>query len=259
MEEEVKNLETANFINVYGVAKQIHQELNLTKSNEVTLDLFRAHDDVWKAENVQSIQGARVREIKLRVLNYLKEISILYATPSPLTARLIVNRDKFYEFYGYLRQRSLANTINQTKLLIDSNKVPNSEKVTPATQQTAPLPPIYEITFKDGIIFLNNIYMTKPQFGSINYDFFEFLYSNPNERHSVKEIREKINSPAKKTVHQILSDLKFKGELKNLFFKASSTAVEFRNPITPEILKSKDIEYLNLVEIGRNLVENHKK
>jgi len=253
-EAEVKNLEYSNFLHVHGVAHQIHKELNLTKKDTVSIDRYSTYSDIWRAEGVKSLTSSKTSQIKIRILVYLKEIGVTHSTTYLSNSIVItVHRKEFYNYYEALRKRQLNSLLADHKL--------KQAKAAPLPAPPSALPvkaSVYEIKFNDGVILLNNMYMSKPQFGSINYDFFEYIFKKPNERHDVKDLMSQLNHTAKKTVHHILNDLGFKGDLKALFFpRASSRFIEFVNPVTAEHLKSQRIDYLK-VEIGRNSVEKRK-
>lgn len=92
---------------------------------------------------------------------------------------------------------------------------------------------LYEITFTTRRIMLNGILVAKPDFNSENELFFDFVFKQPWERIKVTDIEKELNIKLKKPIARILADLKFTGEMKAIFFpNTSSTAVEFRNPIS---------------------------
>lgn len=97
-----------------------------------------------------------------------------------------------------------------------------------------------EITFtKNREILLNNLFLIgKPDFDSENELVFGHLYNNPNKRLSQAEIEQSLNIKINKSFHKIIENLGFKGDLKHIFFQVSKNTILFRNPVTPEELKS---------------------
>lgn len=96
---------------------------------------------------------------------------------------------------------------------------------------------LYRITYDRHTrnILLNGEYvLRKPDFESENEQFFEYMYSKPGMRVPKSEIERSTKRQLKKRIHQILHDLRFKGELLKLFFIASNNGAYFRNPITEE-------------------------
>ena len=222
--------------------------LNLTEGDQVEIHLLQPYPNIWKAEGATTLNSAKIRDIKRRMLRYLQELGVIEGVQDiGITASLYVDRDKFYAFYEILKTHELKTVIAETQSVLAATKP------APVSASRTAAQPIYEIKFKDGVILLNNLYISKPQYGSINYDFFDYVYKNPNKQHDVKQLIVELgHSGNKKTIYQILDDLGFKGNFKLLFFpKASTRFVEYRNPITAEHLKAADIEHLK-VEIGRN-------
>lgn len=83
--------------------------------------------------------------------------------------------------------------------------------------------------------------IAQPDFNSENDNFFEYVYNNPNKKIDLQELFEKIGT--KKKVSNILSDLKFTGDLKRIFFPASSkTAIMFINPVRKKYLKENGLK-----------------
>lgn len=242
--EEANGLEPSNVKHVYGILRQMSKDLNLTKGEYVTLDLTSIYPEFWDAEGVKTIATTKVREIKRHLLDYLHEIGVVKAVRDEgLSANVQVNRARFDQLYRLLKVKVFKETLDTTSRLIAAHRKP--------AEATTPAQPIYEITFKDGVILLNNIYLSKPQYGSVNYDFFDLIYKSPNQRHNVQELIAKMNQKLDKTIHQILNDLGFKNDLKVFFFpKASTSFVEFNNPVTAEQMKARELGFLK-VEVGR--------
>jgi len=109
---------------------------------------------------------------------------------------------------------------------------------------------VYEIKYSEHNrnILLNGILIAHPNFNTANEKFFTYIYSKPNQRISMKEIQKQIEW--EKDIHKIISELNFTGNLKKIFFNASTESVEFRNPITREILNELDIEYIKFKSLS---------
>lgn len=90
---------------------------------------------------------------------------------------------------------------------------------------------------KDETVLLNDKYIvTKPQASSNCNYLMNFLLKNPNRECSKSEIEELNNIEIERSLAKTIDDLKFRGELKRLFFKSSKDRLLLRNPITQEIL-----------------------
>jgi len=96
--------------------------------------------------------------------------------------------------------------------------------------------------FKDRQILLNNKYLlSTPNFCGENDNFFEMLYDAPDQLFIKQEMRAEMQK-LKKTFHQILNQLGFKGELRKIFFPiVNKDQVMFRNYLTDKDMK--DILY----------------
>jgi hypothetical protein len=106
----------------------------------------------------------------------------------------------------------------------------------------------YKITYSEHSrdIKLNNIVLCSPDFESENDRFFYFVYANPNRIIPMEELHKGMGGKPNKTISQILRDLKFKGDLKKLFFPVSNNKnVQFINPISKAYLMSEELPNLN--------------
>lgn len=117
--------------------------------------------------------------------------------------------------------------------------------------------PVYAVGYSENTreIRLNNILIAKPDFNSENEIFFTFLYKNPNKRFSKEEIEQTQGKDFKfhKRLQQIVNDLGFKGNVRDLFFVGiSEKGVMFRNPVTKETLKDLNIKWLKIDDFIKN-------
>ncbi len=106
---------------------------------------------------------------------------------------------------------------------------------------------IYEIKFSnDGrIIFKDyqngkSTILRKTQADSNPDNVFSYIYKNRNKEIKVKDILKEQKIVTTRNIHQILSDLGFKGELKSIFFRVSKYTVYFRNPVYEEDIELSD-------------------
>jgi len=95
-----------------------------------------------------------------------------------------------------------------------------------------------EILFTAGdIILVNRVTgrtrtLARPDFGSVNDDIFQLLFTNPGRRYSRTEIETAVDNPRLKPLHKIVENLNFNGPLRKLFFDVSATAIRFRDKVT---------------------------
>lgn len=114
---------------------------------------------------------------------------------------------------------------------------------------------MYEVKFNESTreITINNFLLSRPNWDSDNYNFFKYVFENPNVRLEAKDIDKRLKPKDKrvkgknKNYHQIISDLKFTGDLKTAFFNnVSSTSIVFANPVSKEHLEKLGIKKLSL-------------
>jgi hypothetical protein len=93
---------------------------------------------------------------------------------------------------------------------------------------------LYEITYVGREIKINDIYLSKPDFMSENEQFFSYIFERPWQPIKIEAILADLKLPKfKKSVSQMLSDLRFTGDVRKIFCPdASSKGIEFRNSIT---------------------------
>jgi hypothetical protein len=81
-------------------------------------------------------------------------------------------------------------------------------------------------------ITCNNFLLSKPQYESVNDVFFRKVYANPNREVNISDVVTKG-----KSIHKILDELGFRGDLRKIFFKANKNTVVFNNPVKISVLK----------------------
>jgi hypothetical protein len=108
---------------------------------------------------------------------------------------------------------------------------------------------LYKITYSEHTreIKLNNIVLARLQSDSKNVNFFEYVYSHPNEQLSVKDIEKSTAYSIAENIHDILRDLGFKGNIRKVFFPiATKVNVMFSNPITKQYAIKNDLPTIKL-------------
>jgi hypothetical protein len=108
---------------------------------------------------------------------------------------------------------------------------------------------------------INGHLLSKPNFESDNDKMFYHIFQNPNRAISKKEIEEemKIKIGSKKFT-QMISDLRFKGLLKKLFFpNVSAQAIFFRNPIYMKNLCEEDVLLDDFIDFLSKIERSGKK
>lgn len=108
---------------------------------------------------------------------------------------------------------------------------------------------VYEVTFKKGVIYINDKKLGKPNLDSENDLVFQYVFDNPNKICRKEEIEKYCKRKIQKTFNAVISDLKFRGELKEMFFpRTSQNAIKFINPITEKYMRDNQIKSLEFIK-----------
>ncbi len=107
---------------------------------------------------------------------------------------------------------------------------------------------VFEITYTEAREVLLNEYLqlAKPDFDRENDLVFEYLVKNPNRTIQQSEIEDTINSRLTKSLHKIVENLGFIGDLRKVFFDISKSAIYFRNPVTKPTLERLSMSKIKL-------------
>lgn len=96
-------------------------------------------------------------------------------------------------------------------------------------------------------VVLNGIIqLSKPNLNSINDLVFSHLYKNPGKSFSKQQLEEVAGQKFSKTLHKVVENLGFKGDLAKAFFTTSKNDILFRNPITRDELNEMGLGYLKI-------------
>ena len=108
---------------------------------------------------------------------------------------------------------------------------------------------VYSIAYtKAREIFLNDAVnnsahlLAKPSFDSENDNVFNYLYEHPDQKFTKKQIEDGVNITGIKSLHKIVENLGFQGDIKRAFFNVSEQSIQFRNSITGKDLKDLNID-----------------
>lgn len=132
----IKNLSHQNYYKVYGVAQEIHQELNIIKGNNVDIEATKATPTMWKGINQKSISLRDIKQMKVKALNFLREIEAIDAfqlidiRKTEQAFRVVVTRRKFDKAFLELILNSPERKSSSLtkKLIIDKQPKPKEEK-----------------------------------------------------------------------------------------------------------------------------------
>lgn len=108
----------------------------------------------------------------------------------------------------------------------------------------------YEVTYneKDRKILINNFLLAKVDFDSVNEWVFSYLYKNIGKKIAKDKLEKERGEKIKKSLHDIVKDLGFTGDLKTLFFQASEKSIKFTKTITFQDLKDLKIDFIRIQE-----------
>lgn len=122
---------------------------------------------------------------------------------------------------------------------------------------------VFQIFYSDAdrVVRVNNLKLTTVQMEGENEQIFSFLLKHPNIRYTVNELREKYKITIKKSLDDVVKNLKFTGAAKKLFFPTSTaSAIELRNPITDTELRERGFkESLVLEELFPSFAKKGQK
>lgn len=88
--------------------------------------------------------------------------------------------------------------------------------------------------------------LSHPTLNGTNDLVFNHLYNNPRKAFSKKQLEKAIGKTFSKTLHKIVENLGFKGDLAKAFFTVSKNDILFRNPITRDELNEMGLGFLKI-------------
>jgi hypothetical protein len=253
--KELENFSFTNIVRIFDMTSKIDDKAKLSSSSEIGINL----DYGAGLLKIIGYDVAAVDELvkyRIEILDYLKLNSIICdyslnprASPgkndpgkialinvnTPILDEFLPKITAIYE--GRIKQKEKQNPVTAVSkisaaMLQDSIKKPQMEIV-------------YEIKLTPNKeIFLNNFLLTKMQFNGENDIVFTYLYKHPNKTITKEELKKKTGLVVGKSMHKIVDNLSFTGNLRKVFFKVSEKGVLFRNPLTKE-----DMEMLNIPQL----------
>jgi len=96
-------------------------------------------------------------------------------------------------------------------------------------------------------VMLNGVFqLAKPTLNGTNDLVFNHLYQNPGKSFSKQQLETAIGQRISKTLHKVVENLGFKGDLAKAFFSVSKNDIVFRNPITRDELNDMGLGSIKL-------------
>lgn len=247
----LKNLDYINMLRIYDVVLDINEQIQLTHKTTVYFPLipsFIRYRALFPADTI----GLRNEycQNRLNSLIYLKEKGAIadfsqnaQNWDTTVTVSLILS--KFDDFYKTM----MAEYVKHNKAIpaqLQDKKI--DSKATAQIQQDQSKI-IYKITFTTAReILLNGFQIAKPDFDSENEVVFSFLFKHPNKRHTLKDIETATGRKLTKTLHKVIENLGFTGDIKKVFIDVNKDSVCLRNPITQD-----DLDKLGIKQIKFNI------
>lgn len=227
---------------------------SLPKYNRKTLE------QIWGM--LQEVEGARGLSTspnnQLRLPCYEKSTvgtvaNLVYETRRKVLEKLqslnaIQNLHKtktgLYNYWAFLIGSKYKEVYNEHEKL---HKQAKSHQQTQHTKQSEAESFAYRITYSEKTreIIINNFLLANPDFDSENERVFTYIYKSPNKRISLKELQQNTGKLGK-TLHKIVENLGFTGNIRKAFFDVSKTGIRFRNPVTKTDLDELGIKHIKL-------------
>ena len=91
---------------------------------------------------------------------------------------------------------------------------------------------LYHVTYVNREVRVNGFRISRQNFGSENELAFDYIYRNPNRLIELSEIEESVGHPLSKKLREVVRDLGFVRELREIFFDLNKTDIYFHNPVT---------------------------
>lgn len=250
----IENIDWVNLLKVYDVALDINQQLQLASSKEVYIpalpqmvkfpQLF-PQDDIGTRRTYQGYRMEGVDFLNKRggVVEY-KYIDTMDGGYGEI--KVVVNLLEFREFFLKIG----SEYVRRLEMLKKTQKEPKEEKPIKKMADNPPqegkkIDTVYEIFYtKQRQVLLNNLEIAKPDFDSENELAFSFLIDNPNKKHTKADVEKAIGKSLTKTLHKIVENLGFTGDIRKAFFDVSKDSICFKNPI-----KQEDLDKLGIVKL----------
>ena len=196
--------------------------------------------DGYEREDIEALIESGVRG-----LDYLKNVGAVKdftTSEMSVSSHITLDIPRFFEILDRAKVE-VAKREELKKPLILQKELNEPEKT-----NLEPFDAIYEITYAENraILLNKHFQLAKPDFNSENDLVFGYLYKNPNKKHSISDIEKAIGNKLNKSLHKIVENLGFKGNLKTAFMDVTKDTICFRNPIIQDDLDKLGISKIKL-------------
>ena len=254
-----KNLDWLNLLKVLDVCDDIDKQLQITGKPDLSIESFPypyigRFIELFPQDNIGTRKS--YQQYRWEGTQYLcKEgiaLEVEYENNDALgygAIKIKVDLSKFVGFYKKLQEEYKKRFETNSKS--DPKRTIHKSREKPKARDDS-----YVITYtkQRQILLNNNAEIGKPDFNSENDLVFSFLYEHPNETFTKGQLEKAIGSTLTKSLHKIIENLGFEGDIKKAFFSVSKNAVQFRNPVTREQLKEMRSPLIKTIKGGGKIV-----
>lgn len=239
---DLDSLSQANLAKIYGTVMDIEDKLQVNPDSTVEIDwYFRNRPKV--------IEDLDRLECRMDALTFLQNWGAISSHNcnrlTPMTGESISVSVNIQEFQKFKQKISEVYKAKETRRTPANSSSALTTKRRPAHEDTDVVYEIKLTTSRE--ILLNNLVLARPEFGSENEIVFRYLFDNPNRTVTLDELQKRMgDQPIKKTLHKIVENLGFQGDLKDAFFSVAKDSILFRNPIRKEDMKKLGKDWLRI-------------
>ncbi len=215
--KSLNSLEEKTFESIYDILLEIKLEFDIRQHPNLEVQFVNIYkawggspDEVFGLD-LELNAGLSYLKLTGVVVEY-KEIEKL-----TLSTKLTINIARF-----------LNALIEAEKIAKDREKDQSKTEV-----EVFPRQEIYTITYTNNreICLNEEFILSKPQLNGENDLVFSFLFQNPNKKFTLAQVETATNTRLSKSLHKIVENLRFTGDLKKMFMNVSENAIEFKNPV----------------------------
>lgn len=238
----IEKLTRINFLRIFNLLSNLEAQYNLT--NETNIPIHFVSIQILLSE-LNSLHN-EVQHSYTSELNYLERMGVgrlsEYTVEKEFTGITVVEKPKGFILFT-LDIKKFQELLTKAKELYNSKQKANAVSEIGA-----------EITFNNANEIWINIAgkkrekLARPDVNSENGEVFEYLYNHPNNKHSKTEIEQAINMNINKSLHKIVENLGFTGDIRKAFFAVGKDSICFRNPLTIKQLAELEITDLQAIQ-----------
>lgn len=164
--------------------------------------------------------------------------------PGNITGKFMVPDESYLD-----RIKESTATVLEDLILESSNFASDINEGT--MERTLDGDVLYSVKYENRNIFVNGILLGKTRLNSVPDNVFQYIYDHPGEKITSDRLREDTKIKTKRELTDIISDLGFRGDLREVFFPGiSKNELVFVRSVTYDEVRSKN---LPLISFGNQL------